>query len=382
MRIFLVMHPAGNMAVPDSMTWYRNLYEPLLDLGHEVFYFRLDQFVSENKLIFRSQDYRKKLSIKLGDTFCHEYRKKPFDLFFSYLTSYDITAECLQIIKQTGVPMINFSCNNTHQFYLVESISKYFDYNLHSEKSTAPKFTNAGVQGYWFQMGANPKYYKPLGLDFKYDVSFIGSNYAKRAGYINHLLTGGLNVKCFGGGWVKPRGMTRLKKEVKTQIKILGLLLKANSAKKFDLATYIRDYELTEYLRSKYSEYFNVPVTDDEMIQIFNQSKINLGFLEVYGYDNIASSGLQQHLHLREFEVPMSGGLYITNYSDELTEFFEPDKEVVVFRNEYELLDKVKFFLSNPSAADKIRLAGLKRALASHTCEIRLRTMFKILFSN
>ena len=40
MRIFLVLHPSGNNAVPGSMTWYRNLYEPLLDLGHDVYLMR------------------------------------------------------------------------------------------------------------------------------------------------------------------------------------------------------------------------------------------------------------------------------------------------------------------------------------------------------
>jgi spore maturation protein CgeB len=107
-RIFLVLNPSGNSTVPGSMTWYRNIYEPLLDLGHEVFFFRLDLFVNQEKLNFRTASYRTKLSEELSKSFRHEHNKKPFDLFFSYLTTLDITQESLEKIRQAGVPMINF----------------------------------------------------------------------------------------------------------------------------------------------------------------------------------------------------------------------------------------------------------------------------------
>ena len=377
MRIFLVLHPSANMAVPGSMTWYRNLYEPLLDLGHDVFFFRLDQFVRDNQLHFRTPSYRDRLSVELVKSFRNEHSKKPFDIFFAYLTSLDITPECLESIRQMKVPMLNFSCNNTHQFHLVEPIARYFSFNLHSEKYAAQKFDQAGAPKYWFQMAANPKYYKPLGLELKYNVAFVGMNYAKRAGYINHLLSSGINVNCFGGGWVKPKGVSRIKKNAKEYLKLLQLLFLSSQDKRLENASYIRDSELIKNMRSKYSDNFFLPVTDNQMIEIFNQSKINLGFLEVYCQDNNASSGVQQHLHLREFEVPMSGGLYFTNYSDELAEFFEPDREVVTFRNEYELLDKIHFYLNHSREADKIKEAGYKRALNDHTFQKRLKSMFR-----
>ena len=39
MRIFQLLEANANTAVAGNQTWLRNLYEPLLDLGHEVVLF-------------------------------------------------------------------------------------------------------------------------------------------------------------------------------------------------------------------------------------------------------------------------------------------------------------------------------------------------------
>jgi spore maturation protein CgeB len=75
----------------------------------------------------------------------------------------------------------------------------------------------------------------------------------------------------------------------------------------------------------------------------------------------------------------MCGALYFTNYSDELAEHYEPDKEVIIYRNEHELLDKVKYYLNHPDEAEKVRQAEHKRALDCHTYQKRFTDLFKSL---
>ena len=58
----------------------------------------------------------------------------------------------------------------------------------------------------------------------------------------------------------------------------------------------------------------------------------------------------------------MSGALYCTGYIDELAEFFEPDKEVVVYHDEGELVEKVRYYLAHPEQAEAVRQAGRRRA--------------------
>ncbi len=81
---------------------------------------------------------------------------------------------------------------------------------------------------------------------------------------------------------------------------------------------------------------------------------------------------------MRKFEAPVSGALYCTGYMDELAELFEPDKEVLVYRNQHELLDKVSYnYLSHPTEAEKVRLAGRARALRDHTYRQRFEALFR-----
>jgi spore maturation protein CgeB len=62
---------------------------------------------------------------------------------------------------------------------------------------------------------------------------------------------------------------------------------------------------------------------------------------------------------------------------DELAEQFEPDKEVLVYRNQHELLDKVRYYLAKPDEAEKVRRAGHARALRDHTYQRRFQQLFE-----
>jgi len=383
MKIFLTLSPSGNSSVPGSNTWINNLYEPLVDLGHEVFFLNIDAC----RKIFNSKPgtkiFKEKFSNFVLSKFKTENNKTRFDLFFSYFTDSHIYPDTIDIIKNLGVPTLNFSCNNTHQFYLTKEIATKFDYNLHSEKNAGEKFKQIGANAIWFQMAANPKYYHPIDLIFKYDVSFLGSSYGKRPDYIFNLLENKIDVHCFGPNWLINKPHEKIKIIYKEYIRfkdLLNALLSISKQRRYLLSSKIKYYDLQCFLRNKYSENMHYPLHDDCIVKLFNESKINLGFLEVFSNNNDTHLTTNQHLHLREFEIPMSGGLYITNHSDELAEHYEPDKEVLIFRNSYELIDKINFYLNHPKEADNIRKAGLKRALASHTYHKRFQDLFKILF--
>jgi spore maturation protein CgeB len=380
MRIFLVISPSGNSSVPGSMTWYRNFYEPLLDLGHDVYLLRKDLAAKELNEKYGTLKFKEKFSQKLIDVFNFEHKRKPFDLFFSYLKNSDIETSCINEIKNNYVTTVNFSCNNTHQFYLVEEISPNFEYNLHSEKDAAEKFRLIGANAIWFPMAANPTYYHPTQTQKQFDASFVGSNYAKRFSYIRHLLENQIDVHCFGPNWLinKPYPtIKRIYKELNRSLNLTKSLLSFSTETRLNYSSKVRDFDFQVYLRTRYRNNLHYPVSDDDMITIYSQSKINLGFLEVYSVDNDSSKTLSQHMHLREFEIPMSGGLYFTNYSDELSEFYVPDEEVIVFRNEHELLDKVQYYLSNETQANIVCKAGLERALKCHTYQNRFKKLFE-----
>jgi len=382
MNIFLVLNPAGNLSIPESKTWLYNLYEPLLDLGHSVYLLRIDFAERILGAKLGSESFREKFSDHLLETFKHENKKNHFDLFLSYLIDIYVDPSAINLINKFGVPTANFSCNNAHQFKLTKNISKYFTFNLHSEKDADQKFRDLGVSPVWFPMAANPKYYHPIDTDKIYDVSFIGGNYSKRSFYISFLLDHGVDVHCFGPNWLvnKPHHILRnYLKEYKRFEDLIQAIFSFSAENRCKYSSRVSLYDFNKYLRGKYYQHFHYPVSDEIMIKHYSQSKISLGFLEVH--DNHDPSKItKQHLHLREFEAPMSGALYFTNYCQELEEFYVPDKEVVVYRNEYELYEKINFYLSHPVESKIIRDAGYKRALECHTYQKRFSDLFSKIF--
>jgi spore maturation protein CgeB len=372
-RIFQVLSASANAAISSNQTWLRYLHEPLLDLGCDVHLFPAER----GKLALRKQDsrLREQFTEELVDTFIREHKRKSFDLFFSYLMDGMVVTSLLDRIRSTGVPMVNFSCNNAHQFYLVEKLSPYFDLNLHSEKEAAEKFRNIGATPSWWPMASNPTYCHPYPLKRTFDASFAGANYGPRAMLAKHLLDHGIDIHLFGPNWrYAARSPARgiLKRFLFTGKYLTSWTQEARARS----AGILADHEFRSLMWKQYPENMHGPLSDVDLIKLYSQSAISVGFLDVFDNHDPAKSTLR-HLHLREFEAPMSGALYCTGYTEELAEMFEPDKEVIVYRNADELLDKARFYIGNPSAGEKIRESGRARALSDHTYQKRYRDLFR-----
>jgi spore maturation protein CgeB len=372
MRIFQVFDESGNTSVPNNNSWYRNLYEPLRDLGCDVTFLS----AAPGRIARQTNDarLRGRFSEQLLDLFRREHKRQPFDLFFAYLTQGMVEPGVIDEIRKSGVPTCNFSCNNIHQFHLVEHLAPRFDYCLHSEKEARDKFLRVGARPVWWPMASNPTYFHPMSARRTYDVTFVGGAYALRSRYIYQLLERDIAVDVFGPGW-RHGARSRLRASIKRNI-LLGHLLTASSretraARSGALAAF--DFE--RFVAAKYSERFHDPLSDDEAVLLYSQTTISLGFLEVYDRHD-SSRALLRHMHLRDFEAPMCGALYCTGFTTELAELFEPDREVIVYRNDDELVDKLRFYLSHPENAERVRQAGLRRALAEHTYQIRYKALF------
>src|SRR6266702_8298513 len=120
MRIFQVIERSTNASLKDNKTWFRNLHEPLVDLGCDVFLFPAEdgrRAMQENSAQLRSE-----FSSRMLDAFRREHAKKSFDLAFFYLMDGMFDPAVVDEICRNGVITTNFSCNTIHQFYLVEKI--------------------------------------------------------------------------------------------------------------------------------------------------------------------------------------------------------------------------------------------------------------------
>ncbi|HBN04508.1 MAG TPA: glycosyltransferase family 1 protein, partial [Bacteroidales bacterium] len=78
-------------------------------------------------------------------------------------------------------------------------------------------------------------------------------------------------------------------------------------------------------------------------------------------------------LHLRTFEIPMAGGLEFTSYTPEILNYFEPDKEIVLYDSDEEMTEKARFYLDpkNEYLCKIMKKNARKRSVSEHTWKNR-----------
>lgn len=346
MRIFYAAADSPNYwGLPQSRLWYVNLYLPLVDLGHEVVRFEYD-YGPHNGHLNPADPVQREFMLRhrpeLGERLLRQirtaHRQRPIDLLFTYFYSAYVDPEVIGEIQRMGIVTVNWYCNGSYQFDLVREIAPAYDYCLVPEKFRLADYRAVGANPIYCQEAANPNWYRPYDLPVEYDVTFVGQRYGDRPGYIKHLIAHAVPVRVWGPRWTDPPRWP-------------GAL----------------DAELAACAG---------PALEDEaLIRMYSRSRISLGFGAVAQLPKEGSQPIKQ-VRLRDFEAPMGGAFYLVEYFDELTEFFEPDKEIVMFASPEELVDKCRYYLAHPREREAIRQAGMRRARAEHTWHRRFERAF------
>jgi hypothetical protein len=95
-----------------------------------------------------------------------------------------------------------------------------------------------------------------------------------------------------------------------------------------------------------------------QMYQVFGRSKIVLNH-----HGDVAPSAN----NLRLFEATGMGALLLTDWKENLSEMFEPDKEVIAYRSTEECIQLLSRYLQNDQRRAGIAGAGQERTLKEHT---------------
>lgn len=331
-----------------------NIYDSLVKMNngqHAIIYFPFDEEIS--KLGYQG------MNKKLLETV---YREKP-DLCFFYLFAEEIKKETIKEITEKGNTITyNWFADDNWRF---DSFSKYFAPCFHFVSTTdlkaIPKYQKIGYQNVIkTQYACNHFLYKPvsensnsLTKDYEFDVSFVGQPYGSRRKIIEAVNRSGVaKVESFGHGW--PNGRV-------SQEKMIRIFEKSKINLNFTSTSIGWTLKGLAHLFLKRKVKWILPQNPMDIIA-------NIKMF-------ITSKGGQ--IKGRNFEVPGCGGFLLTGTPDNLEDYYELGKEVAVFKNTDDLINKIKYYLSNPEEMEKIRIAGYEKTLREHTYEKRFNDIFK-----
>ena len=360
MRIFYASDKSPNAAFQSEL-WRSNLYQSLVDLGHEVVEFKYD--LAETFRHLDTQDPKQKAFItenrpRVTAALLRQieaaHAEKPVDLLFTYFYDACVLPEAIDAVKALGIVTVNWYCNGSYQLHLVSEISPHYDWCLVPEKFRLADYKAMGARPLYCQEAANPDIYHPFDLPKDYDIAFVGQAYGERPGYIHKLIAAGLTPHVWGPGWQRLAPPSPARRLRRWGGRLLG---RAGPA----------PHSLPPHL-------LGGPLSDTELVQMYSRAKINLGF-SACGETHRGKDRIVQ-VRLRDFEVPMSGGFYLVEYMEELKEFYEIGHEIACYDGPDDLIAKIKYYLAHEAEREAIARAGRARCLRDHTWQKRFQTAF------
>lgn len=319
----LLAGSARHMAVE----WH--FIRPLEALGVEVHQFPAHDMIHE----FHSRGLINKVLLKTGWFMYPKVNKKILQLarevnpdviwIFKGMEFYPSTIKKLS--EQFVV--VNYNPDHPYEFFsrgsgnknVSGSIPYFHTYLTYSEKIAAELEQRFKVRTGILPFGYE---YKPEALEKAKAAKeinrccFIGNPDNNRVTHINALLEAGLPVDVFGHGWDKffPEG--------------------SSASLTVTDAVYGDDF----WIKAR-------------------QYRIQL---------NVFRPHNENSHNMRSFEIPAIGGIQLAPYSEEHAKFFEEGKEIFLFRNTVEMIQKANTLLAMPEAeADAIRERAYERSIHS-----------------
>jgi hypothetical protein len=108
-------------------------------------------------------------------------------------------------------------------------------------------------------------------------------------------------------------------------------------------------------------------IVGEPLNRLYNETKI---VLNISAWENQG----QDCPNLRIADVPATGSLLLSDYSDYAAELFQPGKEMEFYNSIDELRDKLKYYLAHDEARERIARAGYEKActLATYRDKVKL----------
>ena len=383
--------------------WSANFYPALRELGHEIVESQTDLLPTSRFMEIAGDFTAEERAVRADTTdrileeVRQALRRGPVHLFLSYFYNAHFDPAGFDVLRRLGIPSVNFYCNSIYQFDLVAAIAAKVDVAWHAERDARASYLAVGARPVWVQMGADPLVYHPVPDAVRQpSACFVGQRYADRDAWMANLIGGGIPVEIYGPGWgattppaaaalprsdvgeasylgrprVRPGSVAGYAKVVRDSV--------ASEGATRGLARMLRRWVEARASRQRapmFAPCARGPIPFQQISAVLAAHEVCLNFSNVWS-DGQPGSALVAHVRLRDFEAPMCRTCYLTGHTDEIEEFYDIGREIDTYRTPEELVDKARYYLKHPDAAETLRDAGYRRARRDHTWTRRFEELF------
>jgi spore maturation protein CgeB len=258
----------------------------------------------------------------------------------------------------------------------------HFDVVLTCSEKFREEFKKGGVDSYLFPHAVEASLIelnssKP---DPENDIIFIGSLiyrkefHQKRIAYVEEILKSDLPFSMFGILEEDPWVELRMKQAAYLLVKSLDSMgikgyLKNRSLRKISQLKAMPE-------SNKYSDLIKGSLNQE---LLFGKQMLSEIAKHAVGFNLHIEVAGDYAANVRMFEVAGAGSLLISDHKRNMSELYEPDKEVLTYKTKDECIEKLKWAIDNPVEARKIACAGQERTLKDHTVEQRVELLYEII---
>ena len=283
--------------------------------------------------------------------------EKPQAAFF-YVNGDEIRPETIrEITEKIGVVTVYWCADDSWRF---DSVSRryapYYAWTITLDSGAAEKYRRSGCRVIHSQSAANTEIFRPVGKDKDIAVSFVGTRNKPRANIIKALEEADMTASVFGRGWLAGK----ISRE-----KMIEVFSRSRISLNLNTPSFYWGLRPLARLFLKRAEF------------IFEPMQIRPDFRHLFRNLREWRQKKIPQIKARTFEICACRTLGITQMADNLGDYYKIGKEIVVYKDIPDLIEKIRYYLKHDEEREKIAQAGYERTLRDHTVAQRLEQIFK-----
>ena len=306
---------------------------------------------------------RDALSDRLWDQIRTAHAERGLDAVISYCFSSDVDPALIERTVELGIPWINFFCDSTYAFDLVEALARVTSLNWFPELAADARYRALGRAVLCRPYAVHPATMPEVVCGTaEYALGFVGAPTGNRVLRLAGLRLFGCPTEVRGEGWQRADSAPRRPPRPRPQ--------RSDRRARGQLGEQILVRALKPLVRGG-----GRPLDDDEMVPFLSRCRVVLGLNEGRDLHGVYRS----YLKLRDVEFPGYGCCYLTQHNEDVEHAFDVGREVLTFRHAAEAAWLVRRSARHPTQARAIGQAGRRRVLAEHTWAARLAELARAL---